>query len=224
MQIILTAPLVVGAMGFLIGWRQDWLEFLRRKLNDLVRARTWELERANEALRVTQARLQQLAMRDGLTGLLNHRAFYERLQEEIYRAERYRYPLALVLADLDNFKKINDTYGHLVGDEVLRRVAEILRRQVRRSDVVARYGGEEIAILMPQTTKADARRIAERVRRYIANHPLRVGKGDRIPVTLSFGVAAYPEDARNARELVARADAALYAAKTNGRNRVEVYA
>ena len=160
------------------------------------------------------ASLEQLAERDGLTGLLNHRAFHLRLAAEIEHAQRVGGTLSLLFVDLDHFKEVNDQFGHLAGDEVLRHVAAVLQDVAREGDVVARVGGEEFCVLLPHTAAIGARLPAERVRAAVA--VLR----DPVPLTVSVGVASYPEDAAAARDLFEKADAALYEAKRRGRNRV----
>jgi diguanylate cyclase (GGDEF)-like protein len=174
--------------------------------------------RIQKALELEYTR--RLANTDGLTGLYNHRYFQERLQEEINRARRYSHPLSLVLADIDDFKRFNDTYGHPCGDRALLEVARVLARVSRNSDIVARYGGEEFAVLLPETTKPQAEICADRIRTSVWSHRFR-GPDDqeRLRLSLSAGVAVFlPEG--NAAHLLQRADVALYQAKRLGRNRV----
>jgi diguanylate cyclase (GGDEF)-like protein len=159
-------------------------------------------------------RLVQEAQTDWLTGLYNHRYFHERLRNEIERAARYQRPVSLVTFDLDDFKLLNDIHGHQEGDLVLRRVALVAREGLRAVDAPCRVGGEEFAILMPETSKPAARAAADRLVRRVRALP-----GAR-PVTVSCGVATFPADASNPTEIVAAADAALYAAKARGRDRV----
>ena len=170
--------------------------------------------------REQEARFRELSMIDGLTRITNRRHFMELFRQEFDRAERYRSRLACVLVDLDHFKDVNDSYGHLVGDQVLLAVAGVLRETSRKLDVVARYGGEEFALLLPETDPEGARIVAERYRR--ALEQARVVTGDTsLSVTASIGVACYPDDAvRTVDDLLRRADAALYRAKAAGRNRV----
>jgi len=167
------------------------------------------------ALDNTQNRMRLLheAQTDWLTGLHNHRVFQERLREEIDRAERYGRPMSLVAFDLDDFKLLNDVHGHQEGDLVLRRVAAAAREELRASDTACRVGGEEFAILLPETGKRAARAAADRLCARVRALP-----GVR-PVTVSCGVASFPSDARSATELVAGADAALYMAKGRGKDR-----
>jgi len=165
---------------------------------------------------------QFLATRDGLTGLLNHRSFYQRLDEEISRANRYHLPLSLVILDTDCLKRLNDHYGHLTGDELLRVFAHLITSTVRKCDIVARYGGDEFAILLPHTTPEAALSLCERLRRAIESYPFKIG-GVVEQLGASFGVAGYDPlvDAHGAA-IVQRADEALYRAESGGRNRIEV--
>lgn len=163
---------------------------------------------------------QQQAITDGLTGLFNHRYFKSQLESELRRASRYRYPTSLILTDVDYFKRFNDTHGHLLGDAVLRGVAQILVDTVRETDVVARYGGEEFALLLPETTMEQATDVAERIRTKISQHPF-VGKhGQRVPITVSMGVAFCYQDDIDKETFINMADGALYRAKHQGRNQI----
>ncbi|MGQ9738169.1 MAG: GGDEF domain-containing protein [Armatimonadota bacterium] len=163
------------------------------------------------------------AVRDGLTGLLNHRRLQERMKEELSRSLRYQHPMTLLMIDVDYFKRYNDTYGHQQGDEVLRILAQILRQHVRHSDIVGRYGGEEFAVVLPETNKDSAVMLAQRLCEIVASTPF-PGHRDGLPVrcTISVGVASYPEDGLTVSELIAAADSALYRAKRFGKNRVVV--
>lgn len=171
--------------------------------------------------------LRRLASHDELTGLYNRRAMDGMLKDETERHQRYGRPAALVLLDVDRFKSINDSHGHLVGDEVLRWLAQIVRDTVRAVDIPARYGGEELAIILPEMNGRQAARVAERVRRRVAVRPFvsrgHDGRQFRIPITVSLGVAVMPGDATSAESLVAAADQSLYAAKHGGRNRTVQY-
>jgi len=167
--------------------------------------------------------VERLASIDGLTGILNHRAFHDRLHYEWEQAQRHGESLALMMIDLDYFKRINDTHGHQAGDRILKQVAALLTKLARKVDTSGRYGGEEFAILLPQTTAAQAGRMAERIRKAVERG--RFGQeGVPIPVTLSIGIASAPADAAGPDRLVGAADKALYGAKTQGRNRVVLYA
>jgi diguanylate cyclase (GGDEF)-like protein len=166
--------------------------------------------------------VQQQAVTDELTGLFNVRQFHSRLDGEIDRAERFGTPLSLVMLDIDKFKSVNDTYGHQQGDRVLVEVARVLRRLSRDVDLPARYGGEEMAVVLPQTDLAGAELSAERMRAALEGMQIqRLDGGGLLPITASFGVASFPSQAADKTALIAAADAALYRAKRGGRNRVE---
>ncbi len=176
---------------------------------------------------IEEARLREelgtLARTDSLTGLLNRRVFDRRLEEEHRRAQRYGKPYALTLIDIDHFKRVNDSYGHPAGDEVLRAIGQLLARQFRDVDTVARFGGEEFAVIMPEISGAAATPVAERLRGTVAATPFRLPDGREIGVTVSIGVACFPDCADSMQAVVDRADQALYTAKEAGRNRVVLY-
>jgi diguanylate cyclase (GGDEF)-like protein len=180
--------------------------------------------RANKVL--TNATLHRdtklLALTDGLTGLLNHRAFHHRIKQEYERYRRYDSCLSLIVADFDDLKAFNDTYGHPVGDEVLRKIGDILRETSRESDVLARYGGDEFVILLPQTNSKNARNMAERIRQKVEIHLFTI-HDLQVKSTMSFGVATVPENGINSsQDLLESADRALYEAKRSGKNRIAV--
>lgn len=162
-------------------------------------------------------RVKQLAYLDGLTGIFNRRFFELRIGEEIERARRYETGMAVIMADIDQFKRLNDEFGHLLGDEVLRQVSSIFHQQVRKIDVVCRYGGEEFAILLTQINAHQALSIAEKLRRLVETWQF---PGVPRAITISAGVAAFPTDGRTRDEIVRAADQALYSAKQSGRNKV----
>lgn len=164
--------------------------------------------------------VQERSRIDGLTGLYLRRYFLERLQTEIQRARRYSTVFSLLLADLDLFKSINDKYGHLAGDKVLRDVARAFSDAVRPGDMVGRYGGEEFIVLMPFATPDDVRQAAEKIRRTIAESRIEV-EGKKLSVTVSIGICHYPGDGAGAKELLAAADGALYWVKNHGRNGIK---
>ncbi len=167
-------------------------------------------------------RVQQLSITDGLTRLHSHRYFQERLEGELERARRYQRPLSLILSDLDLFKEYNDSYGHLEGDEMLRHVSSLMEGGFKAPSVLSRYGGEEFAEMLPDHDKNQAAELAERFRKALESTPL-PGAESRNVCTISIGVAAFPKDAQSRRDLIARADEALYRAKNEGRNKVCIY-
>lgn len=181
-----------------------------------------EQTHAIELARADNARLEALAHTDPLTQLLNRRALTVRLVAELERVRRYNSPLTMLMIDIDHFKAINDTHGHLAGDEVLRGVAGMLLRAVRSVDMVARYGGEEFVIALPETGEQGAVAFAERLRQRVESHPFpEVTAAHKRGVTVSIGVSTFPAPhVESAEDLFARADAALYRAKERGRNRV----
>jgi two-component system cell cycle response regulator len=173
-----------------------------------------------ETTKADNARLEVLAHTDPLTQVLNRRALTARLSSEMERAERYDSVITLLMVDLDHFKGINDTAGHLVGDDVLREVAAMLQESIRSVDVVARYGGEEFVIVLPETGTVGAVKFAERTRERMARTAFTPSHGG-VRLTASIGVASYPApDVAGVDDLFARADEALYRAKAGGRNMV----
>jgi diguanylate cyclase (GGDEF)-like protein len=162
-------------------------------------------------------RVKQLAYLDGLTGIFNRRFFELRIMEELERARRYGTGMAVIMADIDQFKRLNDEFGHLLGDEVLRQVSSLFHQQLRKIDVVCRYGGEEFAILLSQITTQQALAIGEKLRRLVESFQF---PGVPRTITISAGVAAFPTHGKTRDELVRAADSGLYAAKQAGRNRV----
>lgn len=166
-------------------------------------------------------RLELLSITDGLTKLHNHRHFQDELARAFEESSRYQRPLSLAMIDIDFFKKINDTHGHAVGDEVLKCVADRYRESVRSTDLVARYGGEEFAVMMPETELPDACVFAEKIRNLIESSDMETQAGI-VKATISIGVATVPHSRiHGARDLIVAADKALYRAKRNGRNQVQ---
>jgi diguanylate cyclase (GGDEF)-like protein len=183
------------------------------------------LEQANDELRRANEKMARLIQVDEKTGLCNYRHFNERLQDEFRRARRYGNRLTLVMLDLDHFKGVNDRFGHVAGDRVLRDFGAIMTRTARQTDIIARYGGEEFAILLPQTAAVHGQRLADRIRRLAESHDFsEPGDPEPIRITASAGVATYPINDRivQPEDLIKAADAALYRAKAEGRNRTAV--
>jgi diguanylate cyclase (GGDEF)-like protein len=178
---------------------------------------TTRLDAAYKELESTNARLKETSFKDEVTGLYNRRFFSLRLEEELSRYRRFNHPVSVVLLDLDGFKAVNDEFGHTVGDATLREIAQILMKHSRGINVVSRYGGDEFAVLLVETSKAGARLYADRIREVVAKYPFSHGK----VITSSFGVASLPDDeAGTAEDLYRAADEALYAAKRAGKNQV----
>jgi len=198
-------------------------DYVMKPFNDrelLARVKVhYRLKVLQDELREANKRLESLADTDGLTGLFNRRYFDAILGRELQRTERYKTPLALVLLDIDHFKRVNDNFGHPMGDEVLRNVSRIVMSGVRVTDSAARYGGEEIAIVFTQTTAPGVSEVTERLRQRLADFS-HVYQGNGLKCTASFGISVC--DGRgvtpSAKELVERADRALYRAKRSGRN------
>jgi len=188
----------------------DWFVNIEQRFKEPVIVERAQLERTEKS-----------AMTDWLTALYNRGAFNSAAHRELRRAQRYRQQLSLVLFDLDDFKLVNDRFGHEKGDLVLREIGLLLRRSVRDVDVAARYGGEEFAVLLPETGRLGARAVAERVRAALARHGVLRDEGcDEPPVTVSAGIAVYPEDGEELGDLLRQADVALYRAKAEGKNTI----
>ena len=196
-----------GEVGVLTGVFNEMVDRLREG--------RLELDSINETLRSKNEELEKLSITDGLTGLANHRFLMQRLNEEATRSTRSERPFSVLMADVDHFKEYNDAFGHPAGDEVLKRVSVLLRECTRTVDCTGRYGGEEFAIIMPETDIAGAAVVAERIRARVAEEPF----PDR-RITLSIGVAEFPGDADSGQGAIAIADKALYQAKRAGRDQV----
>jgi diguanylate cyclase (GGDEF)-like protein len=175
-----------------------------------------------DSLRQTNAELLELSNTEPLTGLYNRRYFDDRVHQELARARRYGHPLSCCLVDLDHFKRVNDNFGHLDGDEVLRTAARILRSSTREEDVVARYGGEEFVLLLMQQDGKSALKVAEKIRRNIAEHIFTLPSGNTLSLTASVGVSTYEGGPMEPSSLIHMADMALYEVKQSGRNQVRL--
>lgn len=188
----------------------------QKELHDELQEKVAELEKA-------RAELQQLAITDGMTGLFNYRHFKEQLEHELNRAHRHSLHLSLIMIDIDHFKHYNDTSGHPAGDDVLRDIGSLLRSNIRNIDVAARYGGEEFALILPDASKDAAKVVADKIRRLIEIHEFEFEElQPKGRLTISAGVATYPEDGNDVDPLVEVADKRLYLAKQAGRNMVFV--
>ena len=175
-------------------------------------------------LQARDAELKDLSNRDALTGLENRRALNDCLTEELYRAKRYQHPLSLLMLDIDHFKNVNDTYGHVAGDAVLRKLADTIMPLVRPVDRIFRYGGEEFVVLIPETKSKGAVALAERIREVVSKTHIPLAcSAEEINITISLGSATYPGDADTPEALIIAADNAMYQAKQHGRNRVCIY-
>lgn len=226
------------ALPFAIDRLQEGVFFLRRTADEpplttddvqfaeaVVTAAVASIQKAEllETTKADNARLEALAHTDPLTQVLNRRALTDRLEEEMERTRRYDSVVTALMVDIDHFKAINDTHGHLVGDDVLREVAGLLQRAVRSVDLVARYGGEEFVVVLPETALEGATVFAERIREQMAEHPFATRGSRPLHLTASIGVASFPSPGvESVEELLSLADEALYRAKAGGRNRVTV--
>jgi diguanylate cyclase (GGDEF)-like protein len=204
------------------GDQADMVGLLYLENNQVSNAFTEERIETLEIICLSAAGRLELSLRaatDGLTGLYNHEYFQGMLEKEILQSQRQLRNLSLIMIDIDHFKSFNDQWGHQVGDLVLKHVADQIKQACRKSDIVARYGGEELSVILPETSPDMAYNVAERIRQAVADHRLPHGDQD-LSVTVSLGVSYLQETIRTARALVERADEALYLSKHNGRNRV----
>ena len=183
----------------------------------------WLIGGITRRLQFDEKELRELATRDGLTNLFNQRTFYTMLKDDIARACRYQRPISLFLLDIDYFKAVNDNYGHLAGDEILRGLSQRLLGRLRNTDRLCRYGGEEFSMILPETGTDIAIDVAKSLCQLVASEPFYTTDGADISLTVSIGVATSPQHAKDASQLVKAADTALYEAKGSGRNRVCVY-
>ena len=174
------------------------------------------------AISIENARLFELATTDGMTKLYVHRYFQLLLDKEMKRSRRYNKRFALIMMDIDNFKNFNDTYGHQLGDKVLKSVARAVKEVLRAEDIAARYGGEEFVMILPETNAQQAMIAAEKVRAIVEGMEITYGE-ERLHVTISLGVSTYPDHAEGKEELIHAADEALYTSKRTGKNRVSLF-
>ena len=203
-------------VGTIVGSFTRMVETVERQAAE-INSFAMRLDAAHKELESTNIRLKETSFKDDVTGLYNRRFFSVRLEEELSRYRRFNHPVSLVLMDLDGFKTVNDEMGHVVGDETLRDVGQVLVKHSRGINVVSRYGGDEFAVLLVETARAGARVYADRIRQIIERYPFSHGR----PLTASFGIASLPEDeAATSEDLIRIADDALYAAKRAGKNQV----
>lgn len=217
---LLCVPLV--AKGEVIGV----INITNKKHNKLFNQKDLEFieSLANQAaIAIDNAKLYELATKDGMTKLYIYRHFYTLLENELRRCSRYNRNLSLLMMDIDNFKSVNDTYGHLIGDMILKRLAAVLQETVRKVDIPARYGGEEFVVILPETSKDNAVTIAERIRKNISEIKVNANETTTISPTVSIGIAQYSTDGHEPKELINAADTALYHSKHNGKNTVSLY-
>jgi len=186
---------------------------------DRLRRGRAELDKINETLRERNEELHEISIKDSLTGLYNRRHLMETLSKEMERSKRYNGAFALLMIDIDHFKRHNDTYGHLAGDAVLGTMAAIFKNSLRGSDYSARYGGEEFAIMLPETGPDGALQMGERIRKKVESESF-TWEGQKEQITVSIGISIFPENGDELNPLISSADAALYQAKKMGRNRV----
>ena len=204
-----------GAVGYL-----SKNNLSQEKLVNTIDAALDKWTRLRQA-RADREELERLANFDPLTGLYNRQAILGKLHELINRAKRYKEYFSLSMLDIDHFKKVNDRYGHLIGDDVLEKIAVLIRRNIRDTDIAGRYGGEEFIIILPQADLSSATVVAERIRNIIENAEMKDPGGNVFAITVSQGLSIW-EQGEDAYSLISRADEALYKAKENGRNRVEI--
>ncbi len=213
----------IGKLGMAFNDMTEAIQMRERDLRDLTASLEQKVEERTEELRQRNEELIQMAISDPLTRIYNRRHFFELAEKEFERAKRYQHSLSLVLADVDHFKKVNDTYGHLFGDQVLTNLAQYLEKNIRNIDVVARYGGEEFIILMPEVGCPDAKIMIERLRQGIVETPL-IDSNSKVKLTMSLGISCWDgKEEISFETLLSRADQAMYRSKDKGRNCVSVW-
>lgn len=222
LYIFALAPLVLSVLGFRIGWRLQRLTSRATVLEQLLHDRSMALSLVEEEARQAQETVAYVADHDAHTGLLNRRRFQKEVLQWTAHALRYRHVMALMFVDLDKFKDVNDTYGHAAGDRYLATVADILRKAFRATDHLARWGGDEFAILLPETQGAQAMEVANKLLKLFNDTTLEY-EGRQIPMSASIGISLFPTHTRDANEFIAFADAAMYEAKEAGRHCWRLY-
>ncbi|MDP5142238.1 GGDEF domain-containing protein [Rheinheimera baltica] len=220
------AGLLVGAaLAGIVGYKMlvRW-QHAASDMETQLRSHSFELQVTLDELAEKNQQLEKQSQRDALSGIYNRAYFDRQMSAEVKRSRREQRSLAIILFDIDHFKKINDTYGHLAGDQAIKQVSAAILQQLKRpGDKLCRYGGEEFALILPNTTLAGARQLAEQIRQYMADNKLLLAE-QHVSLTLSAGCyAAIPQPATNNDEYIAFADTALYRAKSAGRNQVQSY-
>ncbi|MDY6814021.1 MAG: GGDEF domain-containing protein [Pseudomonadota bacterium] len=222
LYVIDTAPIFLGLFASLSGWREDRLRRLAESLDQEVARRTRDLRKALEETRQANQLIAYLAQHDAVTELDNRHAMERRLRFWHTHCQRYRRPISLLFIDLDRFKSVNDSFGHDVGDRYLKAVAGRLRGALRASDHLARWGGDEFAVLLPEADHAQALQVGDKLLQALTGAPVAVAERS-IPVSASIGVATAPTHTDNVEELVGLADQAMYRAKRAGRAGCQLY-
>lgn len=222
LYVVDTAPIFLGLFASLSGWREDRLRRLTESLDQEVALRTRDLRKALEETRRANQLIAYLAQHDAVTELDNRHAMERRLRFWHTHCQRYRRPISLLFIDLDRFKAVNDSFGHDVGDRYLKAVAARLRSALRASDHLARWGGDEFAVLLPEADQAQALQVGEKLLQALTDTPIAVAE-QRIPASASIGIATAPMDTDNVEELVGLADQAMYRAKRAGRAACQLF-
>jgi two-component system cell cycle response regulator len=201
---------------------KNYVKILEEARTELINLSTHYIKASLEQKSLIET-LREQAIRDTLTGLFNYKGFQESLEKEIHRAKRYDCPMTVILADVDKFKKINDMYGHLAGDRLLKTIAEYLKKSLRKSDIIARYGGDEFAFILPETSSEGAMLAAQRIKATIESVSM-AHENKMVSVTMSFGIASLsPGETISQNDLIRNADSALYHAKNTGRNKCSLF-